>query len=63
MPGFLDNRERNVIPRWRDFLSTVYLGELNAGKPASIIVPPIYDLSSIAADWERNKSAAIEDRS
>jgi hypothetical protein len=32
MPGFLEERERNVVPRWRKFCDTTLLGELGSAQ-------------------------------
>jgi len=58
MPAFLERRARNVIPRWRDFRSTVQLGELDAGSPPKKL-ELAHDLSSVTADWQRNKTTSF----
>ena len=58
MSQFWQDRERNVIPRWRDFLTTVLLGELNVPAPARDIRPPS-DLADLAADWDQNRSVSF----
>jgi tetratricopeptide (TPR) repeat protein len=58
MSAFLERRDRNVIPRWRDFRSTVQLGELDAGSPPKKLELS-HDLSTVTADWQHNKTTSF----
>ena len=58
MSQFWQQRDRNVIPRWRDFLSTVQLGELNVPLPGGD-VRPLSDLTDLATDWQHNRSVSF----
>lgn len=59
MATILKKCERNVIPRWRDFRSTVGLGELQ--NPAEIRTTShlIPDLTELYQDWRNNQSLAF----
>jgi hypothetical protein len=59
MATILKNRDRNVIPRWRDFRSTVSLGELQ--HPAEVRKTPrlVPDLKELYQDWRDNQSLAF----
>jgi tetratricopeptide (TPR) repeat protein len=59
VPGFLENHERNVIPRWRDFWSTVELGELTVELPPGGMAHPAHDITSVKFDWEQNRSISF----
>jgi tetratricopeptide (TPR) repeat protein len=59
MATVLEDKERNIIPRWRDFRTTVTLGELEpAGLPR---VSPIKTdfLRAKLADWKRHRSVSF----
>jgi Flp pilus assembly protein TadD len=53
MATLLETRERNVIPRWRDFRTTAHLGELDSHKRDVARVDRA-DLSQLIAAWEAN---------
>lgn len=55
----LRQADRNVIPRWRDFATTVELGELT--EPASRRTPkPLqFELGSLEEDWANNRSLSF----
>jgi tetratricopeptide (TPR) repeat protein len=57
--GFLEDRERNVIPRWRDFRSTVVLGELDSSRAAPEPSNRDSDLSAAVADWTEHRTASF----
>jgi tetratricopeptide (TPR) repeat protein len=59
MAAFLEDRNRNVIPRWRDFRSTVELGELNASAPTIDHTDAVPDLSSVLDDWQKHKTVSF----
>jgi tetratricopeptide (TPR) repeat protein len=59
MAGFLEEKERNVIPRWRDFRSTVLLGDLDSVKPASEKSRRPSDLSAAVAEWAEHRTASF----
>lgn len=58
MPAFLEERDRNVIPRWRDFRSTVQLGELDEN-PREHIIKPSQDLVSVLRDWQLHRTVSF----
>lgn len=60
MAEFIEDKQRNVIPRWRDFKTTVLIGELNTdsgleSEPSGVH----HDLSSLTHDWAQNRSLAF----
>jgi tetratricopeptide (TPR) repeat protein len=57
--GFLEDKERNVIPRWRDFRSTVVLGELDSSKVAPDSRSRVGDLSAAVSDWNEHRTASF----
>src|SRR5437660_11677142 len=65
MDRSIQDRRRNIIPRWRDFKTTLALGEL---KSSEAIVDEGFitdegavsaDLDEQIADWTKNKSLAF----
>lgn len=55
-----EERNRNVIPRWRDFRTTLALGELNSSsgiEPRTIILEG--SLDEQITDWQNNRSLAF----
>ncbi len=61
MAILLDDKNRNVIPRWRDFTTTVAIGELKSTR--QVILPINYPrndyLTSKVKDWKQNKTIAF----
>lgn len=61
MATILDDKKRNVIPRWRDFRTTVAIGELKSSR--QIVLPvnqPRGDyLIAKIRDWKNNKTIAF----
>jgi hypothetical protein len=55
----LTNQERNVIPRWRDFESTVALGELGIKAALSPRSMSIGGISNLVVDFERNHTISF----
>jgi len=51
MAILLETRARNVVPRWRDFQTTVQLGELGAEHPSREASPHV-DLTPLVSAWE-----------
>jgi Tfp pilus assembly protein PilF len=61
MDRSLEDRRRNIIPRWRDFKTTLALGELKSvddGASSHDLIASA-DLSDQIADWNANKSLAF----
>ena len=58
MATILDDKERNVIPRWRDFRTTIAVGELKSSRQfVTFSNHPKGDfLVSKLKDWQSNKS-------
>jgi tetratricopeptide (TPR) repeat protein len=57
---FLSERERKIIPRWRDSQATPTTGELNSSGPKPH--PEIFDdsfLDQRLRDWQRNKTISF----
>jgi tetratricopeptide (TPR) repeat protein len=59
MAAFLEDKNRNVVPRWRDFRSTVELGELSASILSGHRIEETFDLSSVLGDWHKNKTVSF----
>ena len=61
MATILDDKTRNVIPRWRDFNTTVAIGELKSSR--EIILPVNHPRGDFLAaklkDWKNNKTIAF----
>lgn len=56
----IEEEKRNVIPRWRDFKTTLALGELHS--PALANVKDLSeegDISEQIAEWQNNKSLSF----
>ena len=54
---FVESKNRNVIPRWRDLETTLALGELTNAKPREPISPEdSVALTQRASEWESNKT-------
>jgi hypothetical protein len=51
-------KDRNVIPRWRDFLTTAHLGELHAAATITSYTD-VHDLSTLISDWTANRSVSF----
>jgi len=51
MAVLLETRARNVVPRWRDFQTTVQLGELGSERPSREERPEV-DLTPLVSAWE-----------
>lgn len=58
MAGLLETRNRNVVPRWRDFRTTADLGELGSLRRNERKGQPV-DLSHLVRDWEANSGLAV----
>jgi tetratricopeptide (TPR) repeat protein len=56
--GF-EPKSRNVIPRWRDFASTLELGELSSAASHRNFSPPKGDLQNLEIDWQREKTLSF----
>jgi tetratricopeptide (TPR) repeat protein len=48
----LEKLNRNVIPRWRDFATTIELGELNSASSTRSSKPLLFELDSLEHDWK-----------
>jgi Flp pilus assembly protein TadD len=59
MAAFIEDQDRNVIPRWRDFRTTVELGELGSGKTEIKPNRLAHDLTWLTRDWQENKTASF----
>jgi tetratricopeptide (TPR) repeat protein len=60
MAEFIEDQTRNVIPRWRDFKTTIQLGDLNTDRTAiKSTFQPLHDLSSLTAEWTQHRSLAF----
>lgn len=59
MPIALVEKDRNVIPRWRDFSSTVALGELASASAGLIPLRKPTDLSLLKLNFEENRTPAF----
>lgn len=59
MPGINEDRERQVVPRWRDFVATCGRGELAPLKSAG--VNPFSDetLVDLAKEWQARPSLSV----
>ncbi len=57
----LEDNERKIIPRWRDFRTTLILGELGAAPGPRSFAPSIdeVDLAEQREGWERHKTLAF----
>jgi Tfp pilus assembly protein PilF len=58
MASLLETRDRNVVPRWRDFTTTVRLGELTTASEARV-AHPVPDLSTQELTWSENPGLAV----
>lgn len=57
MAGFLERKDRKVIPRWRSFRTTAALSELNSSESKPKPDSPERDfLADKARDWEEHKT-------
>jgi len=56
MAIILENKDRNVIPRWRPFVTTAGMGELSSPAVATQKVMIAHDLSQLLNDWSENSS-------
>lgn len=60
MPAFLDQKDRKIIPRWRDFKTTASLGELQSTKQAvSPTSKPEDFLETKIRDWQKQRTASF----
>ncbi len=59
MPTIFKGRERNVLPRWRDFRATVALGELEHSAIKSTVVSAPADLTVLHGDWLENRTLSF----
>lgn len=55
----IKDQDRKVIPRWRDFKTTLVLGELNSGMPGKVTAPPENAIDEQIFDWENNRSLSF----
>lgn len=55
----VEAKKRDIIPRWRDFKTTLSLGELNAAGKAPADEVPEGSLDEQLADWRVNKSLFV----
>ena len=58
----LEDRRRNIIPRWRDFKTTVAIGKLRSSEPIQEVInealpPPSLDAQ--IADWQQHRSLSF----
>jgi tetratricopeptide (TPR) repeat protein len=54
---FVENSNRNVVPRWRDFVTTSALGELTSTKSSDPLSHEDFEaLSQRASEWENNQT-------
>jgi tetratricopeptide (TPR) repeat protein len=51
---FLEDKNRNTIPRWRDSQTTISLGELYSLRPAKKTAPPYDTLRQLLQEWKLN---------
>jgi len=56
---FWDAKERNVIPRWRDFRSTLEVGELSSLRAPRTASPKRIETSGLEFDWSQNRSLSF----
>ena len=55
-----DDKDRKVIPRLRDFKTTLILGELHSVTPSSIKnIPPEASIDDELEDWENNRTISF----
>jgi tetratricopeptide (TPR) repeat protein len=59
MAAIVDQLDRNVIPRWRSFATTVHLGELTEAATTREFNSPQPDLSNLESDWRENRSLSF----
>ncbi len=59
MDADIEEKRRVVIPRWRDFKTTLELGELHSTNPHREQLAGQGSLEEQLADWESNKSLAF----
>lgn len=59
MAIILEELNRNVIPRWRDFASTVELGELLEPATRRVIQPLDMNLDSLEGDWLTHRTLSF----
>lgn len=60
MAVFIDQKERNIIPRWRDFRTTISIGELNPSGTANESTLPAGDfLADKLQAWNENKTVSF----
>ena len=52
MAAILEKLNRNVIPRWRNFATTIELGELNSAASKRANRPLVFELDSLERDWK-----------
>lgn len=58
--AFFRERDRNIIPRWRDFRTTIAIGELTpAGAPPSEALPGGDFLAEKITAWRDNRTASF----
>jgi tetratricopeptide (TPR) repeat protein len=58
--AILEKKDRNVLPRWRDFRSTVQLGELSAAvSEREEILSSDFNIETLVDDWQNNKSLSF----
>lgn len=56
----VEEKERKIIPRWRDFRTTLALGELKStGAPSTTEVHTEGSIAEQLEDWQKNKSLAF----
>ncbi len=54
MANILSLKDRRVVPNWRDFGTTIVLGELNSFQSGRTYVLPDYNIDEYAIDWRLN---------
>lgn len=59
MASIKGDKDRHVIPNWRNYQTTANLGELNGSINASLDYNFKPDISDILDDWEENKTIGV----
>ncbi len=60
MAVFTVNKDRNVIPNFRNLAKTTQLGELDSVNQCSVsTTPSFHDIQSLASDWNKTPSLVI----
>jgi len=59
MAIFFEKKDRHVIPNWRTFENTTYLGELNASKSIDLNTSFKPDIDDLLEDWKYYKNMGV----